>query len=103
MIQTRRKSDVAADQSGNVRTNGELEDVPHVSDHRRQQSGMKTELPCWNRSDLTWDAPMTETLRKGVVAADRSGNVRANGQLEVMPHASEHRWQQSGTKTDLRC
>jgi len=38
---------------------------------------------------MIWDAPMTKTRRKGDVAADRSGNVRANGQLADVPHASE--------------
>jgi len=46
VIQTRRKNDVAADRSGNIRTNGELADVPHASEHRLQQSGMKTDLRC---------------------------------------------------------
>jgi len=49
------------------------------------------------------DVPMTETRRKSDVAADRSGNVRTNGELADVPHASEHRWQQAGMKCDLRC
>jgi len=70
MIQTRRKSDVAADRIGNVRTNGELANVPQASEHRWQQSGTKTDLPCRNGSDLTWDAPMIQTRRKSDAAAD---------------------------------
>jgi len=46
MIQTRRKSDVAPDRNGNVRTNSELAIMPHASKHRWQQSEMKTDLPC---------------------------------------------------------
>jgi len=46
MIKTRRKSDVAADQSGNVLTNGELADLPHACKNRWQQSGMKCDLRC---------------------------------------------------------
>jgi len=46
MIKTRHKSDVAADRSGNVRTNDELADVPHVTKHRWQQSGMKCDFQC---------------------------------------------------------
>jgi len=49
------------------------------------------------------DAPMIKTRRKSDVAADRSGNIRTNGELADVPHASEHRWQQAGMKTDLRC
>jgi len=49
------------------------------------------------------DAPMLKTRRKSDVAADRSGNVRTNGGLADVPHASEHRWQQSGMKIPLRC
>jgi len=52
MIKTRRKSDVAADQSGNVLTNGELADVPHASEHRSKPSGMKTDLWC-----CSWTLP----------------------------------------------
>jgi len=50
MTETRRKGDVAADRSGNVRTNGELADVPYAFEHRRQQSGMKTDLSCWKKT-----------------------------------------------------
>jgi len=46
MIQTRRKSDVAADRNGNVLTNGELADVPRASEYRWQQSGMMGDLRC---------------------------------------------------------
>jgi len=46
MIKTRHKSDVAADRSGNVRTNGDLADMPCASEHRPQQSEMKTDLRC---------------------------------------------------------
>ena len=49
------------------------------------------------------DAPMIKTRRKSDVAADRSGNVRTNSELADVPRASEHRWQQSGMKIDLRC
>jgi len=35
---------------------------------------------------------MTETRRKGDVAADRSGNVPTNGELADLPRASGHGW-----------
>jgi len=38
------------------------------------------------------DEPMVKTRRKSDVAADRSGNVRTNGELADMPRASENRW-----------
>jgi len=49
------------------------------------------------------DAPVIQTRRKNDVAADRSGNIRTNGELADMPRASENRWQQSRMKCDLRC
>jgi len=49
------------------------------------------------------DAPMIKTRHKSGVAADRSRNVRTNGEIADMPRASENRWQQSNMKCDLRC
>jgi len=49
------------------------------------------------------DEPMIQTRRESDVAADRSGNVLTNGELADELHASEHRWQQSRMKCDLRC
>jgi len=49
------------------------------------------------------DAPMIKTRRKSDVAADRSRNVLTNGELADVLRSSEHRWQQSKMKCDLRC
>ena len=54
-------------------------------------------------ADVGKSPDMLKSRPKCQIEADRSGDVQTDGELEDVPHVSEHRWQQSGIENDLRC